>query len=139
MAEELDVKLTPQARQVIDDLMRDARDEILTAAARSAVASNMELTEISVRDVLDAFDRLTRFRSERSEGRRRRLEFLNLYALLGVLLLTAGSAYAVARGSFFVPEPVPILLAFVGAVFAALGTLGSFLLSSSRRANPQEL
>ena len=87
-------RLTPAARELLDELLADIRRQTILGADRRAIAG-----EISVRDIVEAFERESN-RSERSliySRRARRLATIAIvYTFLGATIAALTLAYGLA-------------------------------------------
>lgn len=127
--QELDTKLTPAAKQALDELVADYRDQLLLGAADSASRLG-ELREISVHDIMAGLNR----QQDRVFGRTgTRIErILRLYVvggfLLGVIGLVAFTAREILIGRGF-QEQLFLVAALGGLLLSAM----SYFLLWSRK------
>lgn len=83
--------LTPSAKEALDSVITEYRDQVLEESCLRAVSSPSGEKEISVRDVLESVDKINQ-RQRRS--RAKRLEaILQIYSLLGVMVTLIGIAF----------------------------------------------
>jgi len=99
---ELEEKLTPAARQAIDELLRDYRKELLLVAQDSAARATGEVREISVSDITAGVNRLGgRFpRYPRTFVER----LTQLYYRTGILIGVVGILYYVVKHGINFPS-----------------------------------
>ncbi len=118
--QELDSKLTPAAKQALDELVADYRDQLLLGAADSASRLG-ELHEISVHDIMAGLNRQQDRLFGRTASNVERI--LRLYVvggfLLGVTGLVAFSVREILSGSGF-QEQLFLLTAMGGLLLAAM-------------------
>jgi len=118
--QELDTKLTPAARQALDELVADYRDQLLFGAADSASRLG-ELREISVHDIMAGLNR----QQDRVFGRTGSSieRILRLYVVggfvLGVTGLVAFAAREILIGRGF-QEQIFVLAALGGLLLSAM-------------------
>jgi hypothetical protein len=122
---ELNDRLTPRARELLDSLLEDMRDEVLSSASRRGVA-----VEIGARDIIEAFEEHTgqsRALLYDSTRRRQRLQLLlSAYAVTAALLALVAIVLTVSdRFS-------PTLLAAIASTSVALVGASLALLVSAR-------
>jgi hypothetical protein len=120
---ELDTKLTPAAKQALDELVDDYRNQLLLGAADSASRLG-DLQEIAVHDIMASLNR----QQSRLFGRTRSLadRLLRVYLLGGVLLGVTGlGAFVVkeilARRAF--EEQLTLIMALAGFCVSAMAYL----------------
>jgi predicted RNA-binding protein len=92
---ELEKKLTPAAREALDELVEDFRNQTLLSAAKSAARAGVEVTEISVRDILDSLNKLQLRRTQRLPTQL--ASFLRFYVFLGIIFTLLGFGFFLYR------------------------------------------
>lgn len=118
---ELSERLTSRANEVLTSLLAELQDEVMEAAARRSIGS-----EISARDVIEAFEERTRdhaILTITAIRRRRRLMVL-LISYAAIALLLAIAAIALSSSNRWGEAFTPILaLMSVSIVIASIGLL----------------
>jgi hypothetical protein len=94
----LETKLTPAAREVLDELVDDFKHQLLNSAAESASSISGEIREISIRDILKGLEttQLRHQAKKLAKGERVAL----LYAGIGLMLLILTTVFEVFGESF---------------------------------------
>jgi hypothetical protein len=137
---ELDDKLTPVAREMLDELLEQQRERLLIRAAESAKTVTGELREISVHDVLRSLQDDQRLDAYREQTRRSFLDrILRLYAATGVLIGGVGVTMyffrqTLSKGNF--AEQLPLLIGLTGFMLAAAAWM-TVSLRASRGSAPR--
>ena len=101
----LDTELTPAARQALDELVQDYRDQILLAAGRAASSPAGEITEISVRDILDAVSAPESRRPPLPVRRKIFADILRAYAIGGVAIAVLGLGFLLLKDVAYRLDP----------------------------------
>ncbi|WP_409562570.1 hypothetical protein [Hyphomicrobium sp. MC8b] len=113
-------KLTPAARQTLEEILSDYRDEILVSAAYEAARMTGEMREISVQDIVNGAQRMAR--KSRMPPRSAIDKILPLYAVLGILSSMAGfGIYALRQlaNNIDASQQLPLVIVFVGVIMTA--------------------
>jgi Zn-dependent protease with chaperone function len=110
----LEPKFTPAARQALDELVQEYKNQIILAAARAAASPSGEITEISVRDILSAVD-ATQLRRPTSPMRRRTEYLLRLYAIAGVITGVLSLCFLFYENFSYYLDPLARLMVLVAA------------------------
>ncbi|MEW5870755.1 MAG: hypothetical protein AB1894_15890 [Chloroflexota bacterium] len=122
----LESKLTPAAEEVLDELIKDYRLQLLKEANKSASDITGEVREISVRDILDALQKMESF------GTSKRAKFIErlfiMYAFLGMIMSLIGY---IMNQFLLLPSYLPEILSLVGALLA-LFSLSAYYLNTKR-------
>lgn len=117
---DLHEKLTPAARQALDELVEDYKSEILRRAGESAAGLTGEVREVSVHDIFRGVAEFQR----RGVARPRTLveRVLTMYTITGLVLGAVGLLYYVSQGLLVGPPrtQLPLLFAFAGFTIAAM-------------------
>lgn len=122
---DLEKKLTPAARDALQELVEDYRRELLFAAADSAVEATGELREIAVSDVLRAHG-LVRNLPDESRRRDRVEKLLSAYVYVGMLAAMAGTSVFMFQQITATVDParqIPFLLSISGVFLAGMAYL----------------
>lgn len=110
--------LTPAARQLLDEVVEDFKNGLLTRAEAAAAGATGDLREISVHDVLSALPTRKRF------GRRSAAErLLVAYSVTGVLLAAGGLAFWTLQNVIRAADiraQIPLLVSISGALLSLL-------------------
>ena len=120
--QELNAKLTPAARDALDELVQDFRTQTLVNAAESAARETGEVREISVRDILTGVNASRIRRPQRNLWR----QALKIYVVLGVLMVIGGLGYLVYRNLNIrsdEPSQVAFITALAGVIASAVASL----------------
>lgn len=114
-------KLTPAARQALEELVEEYKSEILRRASDSAASLTGEVREVSVHDI---FQGVGEFQKRGVARYRTPMErVLNLYMVTGVVLGAVGLLYYVFRtlmGGLETRDQLPLLFSFAGFTIAAM-------------------
>ncbi len=130
----LEAKLTPAAKQALQELMEDFRAQVLRGAAQSAAAFQGEVREITVRDIVaSSTQNLLGARRWRATG----LEWvLNSYAILGAVFGIASVFYTLyLRDSAPSVQRIALQFSIMGMSLALFATL--LLIIRNRRLRRQ--
>ncbi len=132
---DLEDKLTPAARQALEELVTEYRDRLLLGARESASRLG-ELREISVHDIMTSFGRgELRWRpfSRAIDQATRLYVWSGLAVAAGALLFLVGREAASGKS---LEQNWPLLSALVGMGVAAFGYIANLLLSRRLPARP---
>jgi len=119
---DLDNRLTPAARQALQELVSEYRNQILVGAKESASELTSEVREISVHDIIAGVNRSRPGRTIPLPSVLERV--LNLYMILGVVVGLVGLAvfflyFDVVRSLDF-KQRLPLVMSITGFALAAL-------------------
>jgi hypothetical protein len=116
--------LTPAARQLLEEAVKDYRAQVLSAAQSSAARLTGELREISVHDVLTGLAAAQPGLSRRRTSQVERV--LYLYGVTGILMAVASVVYWLVRNasaSSDLQAQLPLLLGASGLLMSVLSFL----------------
>jgi len=111
----LESKLTPAAREALEELVESYRDQILIGAMRSAASFTDEVAEVPVRDILTSVNR--------GEARPRRPSS-ELLDRLWRMAIPAGIVYAIAGFGYFVLRSFKVRFEPIETASFAVGLVG---------------
>ncbi len=118
---ELDEKLTPAAKQALDELISDYRNRVLIGAKESASNLTGEAQEISVHDILAS---VNRNQTKRTSSLQRSMEmFFRLYVVLGLIIGSGGVLFFLYQGVFPTlgyEQRLALMLSFGGFMISAI-------------------
>ena len=120
--DDLESKLTPAAKQALQELVEEFRAQVLRSAAQSAAAFQGEVREITVRDIVASSTRnLLGTRPWRAAG----LEWLlSSYAILGVVFGIVGALYALlSRDGTLFGRGIALQFSIAGMFVALIATV----------------
>ena len=122
-------KLTPSAKEAINDLTEEFREELLSRAFTIAQERNTASKEISLRDILEAKQPSGKLiDKEKNEYRRKRMTMLlsfsgAIYAVAGIII------YLFQNKKFEIANDLGLIIAIIGILFSLVGYLYGQLLS----------
>lgn len=115
-------KLTPSAKEALNETLHELHDLILTKANAIAQKGQTADKEISLRDILEAKDSLFKAKidNERADFKRKRMMTLitltgTLYSLLGVFV------YIYQNKDFALEKNLGLVIAFTGIIIIFIG------------------
>ena len=133
----LEAKLTPAARETLDQFVASLRSQILLAARDSATTYTGEVREISVNDIISSAGRV--HLSKNATASSRTEIYLRLYFALGAALAAASALWFLFQSYIVNLQPIeqlPILLFLAG-----LGIAGAsmFIIRNRQPSSPRPI
>lgn len=123
-----DNKLTPSAKEALEETMLELQDLLLSKANSIAQKGQTADKEISLRDILEAKESLfkAKLEKEKAEYRRKRMMMLisstgALYSVIGIFI------YIYQNKDFTIEKNLGLIITFVGILTAIMGFFYSFL------------
>src|SRR4030042_3375611 len=111
--------LTPSAKDALESAVREYRERILEEAHGKAISVPGGEKEISVRDILESVDRVSKFQRRIHT---KRLEIITqIYSILGIMVTLVGIAYLMFGRSGFtlnLQEQIAVIFVVIGIVLA---------------------
>ena len=120
--QQIEQKLTPAARQALDELLEDYKRQILRGAEDSASRLTGEFREISLHDIVASLNK-TRIRPLLLESKSKTERLLTIYVWTGLIIAGSGFSFFFFKDIFYaasLQERIPLLLGLTGISLSAI-------------------